>query len=118
MRVRPSGFAYFQTWRLPFTTATTSTSKLCGSVTTPCPARKRSCGRKLKRSMSPPRRVSVMASWTVFGSTGLRSEEHTSELQSLMRISSAVFCLKKKKKHIQNVLKYTIQQQHPQNGIK
>src|SRR3546814_3924470 len=27
-----------------------------------------------------------------------RSEEHTSELQSLMRISSAVFCLKKKKK--------------------
>src|SRR3546814_8411131 len=31
-------------------------------------------------------------------STGsLRSEEHTSELQSLMRISYAVFCLKKKK---------------------
>src|SRR3546814_4747660 len=30
--------------------------------------------------------------------TGIRSEEHTSELQSLMRISYAVFCLKKKKK--------------------
>src|SRR3546814_8649231 len=30
---------------------------------------------------------------------GSRSEEHTSELQSLMRISYAVFCLKKKKKH-------------------
>src|SRR3546814_4994190 len=30
---------------------------------------------------------------------GKRSEEHTSELQSLMRISYAVFCLKKKKKH-------------------
>src|SRR3546814_7807069 len=29
--------------------------------------------------------------------TGARSEEHTSELQSLMRISYAVFCLKKKK---------------------
>src|SRR3546814_5502782 len=29
---------------------------------------------------------------------GSRSEEHTSELQSLMRISYAVFCLKKKKK--------------------
>src|SRR3546814_5485994 len=29
---------------------------------------------------------------------GTRSEEHTSELQSLMRISYAVFCLKKKKK--------------------
>src|SRR3546814_2804902 len=31
---------------------------------------------------------------------GERSEEHTSELQSLMRISYAVFCLKKKKKSI------------------
>src|SRR3546814_8469837 len=31
--------------------------------------------------------------------TASRSEEHTSELQSLMRISYAVFCLKKKKKH-------------------
>src|SRR3546814_9286157 len=30
-----------------------------------------------------------------------RSEEHTSELQSLMRISYAVFCLKKKTKHNQ-----------------
>src|SRR3546814_6878639 len=30
----------------------------------------------------------------------VRSEEHTSELQSLMRISYAVFCLKKKKYHI------------------
>src|SRR3546814_5416909 len=29
----------------------------------------------------------------------IRSEEHTSELQSLMRISYAVFCLKKKKSH-------------------
>src|SRR3546814_10810244 len=32
-----------------------------------------------------------------------RSEEHTSELQSLMRISYAVFCLKKKKKQQQNL---------------
>src|SRR3546814_4200555 len=31
------------------------------------------------------------------GATASRSEEHTSELQSLMRISYAVFCLKKKK---------------------
>src|SRR3546814_4700578 len=31
-----------------------------------------------------------------------RSEEHTSELQSLMRISYAVFCLKKKKKRSKN----------------
>src|SRR3546814_9335608 len=33
------------------------------------------------------------------GSVVARSEEHTSELQSLMRISYSVFCLKKKKKH-------------------
>src|SRR3546814_6852374 len=32
------------------------------------------------------------------GATDLRSEEHTSELQALMRISYAGFCLKKKKK--------------------
>src|SRR3546814_1029226 len=31
-----------------------------------------------------------------FGLSATRSEEHTSELQSLMRISYAVFCLKKK----------------------
>src|SRR3546814_8028474 len=38
-----------------------------------------------------------------------RSEEHTSELQSLMRISYAVFCLKKKNKHTQrNTLALTI----------
>src|SRR3546814_7401561 len=35
----------------------------------------------------------------VDGATAARSEEHTSELQSLMRISYAVFCLTKKKKY-------------------
>src|SRR3546814_9889882 len=34
---------------------------------------------------------------------GQRSEEHTSELQSLMRISYAVFCLKKKKNRQRNM---------------
>src|SRR3546814_4267750 len=34
---------------------------------------------------------------------GMRSEEHTSELQSLMRISYAVFCLKKKTTHITQI---------------
>src|SRR3546814_9206275 len=33
----------------------------------------------------------------IISGVGVRSEEHTSELQSLMRISYAVFCLKKKK---------------------
>src|SRR3546814_6668454 len=39
------------------------------------------------------------ASAALFTVAAARSEEHTSELQSLMRISYAVFCLKKTKKH-------------------
>src|SRR3546814_8262912 len=35
----------------------------------------------------------------VIANSRIRSEEHTSELQSLMRISYAVFCLKKQTKH-------------------
>src|SRR3546814_5304826 len=47
---------------------------------------------------------SDIGSWTALSGLGVadedgnRSEEHTSELQSLMRSSYAVFCLKKKKK--------------------
>src|SRR3546814_10381043 len=44
---------------------------------------------------------------TTFGVAALRmeqrSEEHTSELQSLMRISYAVFCLKKKTQHTNQI---------------
>src|SRR3546814_9645395 len=40
----------------------------------------------------------VVTGHPTFGVTSDRSEEHTSELQSLMRISYAVFCLKKKNK--------------------
>src|SRR3546814_3755204 len=42
-----------------------------------------------------------------------RSEEHTSELQSLMRISYAVFCLKKKKKILYKLSKTTSIQHIP-----
>src|SRR3546814_6792752 len=41
--------------------------------------------------------LSAVTNFAVTPLTFLRSEEHTSELQSLMRISYAVFCLKKKK---------------------
>src|SRR3546814_7942269 len=37
----------------------------------------------------------------------MRSEEHTSELQSLMRISYAVFCLKKKTTHMPDAIELT-----------
>src|SRR3546814_2854602 len=64
----------------------------------------------------PPTRIEVVLptapltealrgfSWRIFSLSlvisVIRSEEHTSELQSLMRISYAVFCLKKKKRNI------------------
>src|SRR3546814_5286422 len=44
----------------------------------------------------PAQRIASFAQ----ASSILRSEEHTSELQSLMRISYAVFCLKKKKHQV------------------
>src|SRR3546814_4905127 len=44
---------------------------------------------------------------------GGRSEEHTSELQSLMRISYAVFCLKKKNnKHTSTIIHYSTSEKH------
>src|SRR3546814_6936256 len=51
-------------------------------------------------AQTPPRAAIVSIQGRRSGSPrmGQRSEEHTSELQSLMRISYAVFCLKKKKK--------------------
>src|SRR3546814_3691856 len=60
-----------------------------------------------KEPLRPPRSC---ASWPPTSArTGwfLRSEEHTSELQSLMRISYAVFCLKKTNKIIYTTQKVT-----------
>src|SRR3546814_5143199 len=53
-----------------------------------------------RRSISPSLRNTVLTSMPLraVNASSSRSEEHTSELQSLMRISYAVFCLKKKKK--------------------
>src|SRR3546814_2894420 len=67
------------------------------SMTLDCPAR----GAAIRVIMSP------IVSETVLDissrvNRSCRSEEHTSELQSLMRISYAVFCLKKKKNHTQH----------------
>src|SRR3546814_9679404 len=50
-----------------------------------------------RRSSSPSGMSSSSASTRKYSENFARSEEHTSELQSLMRISYAVFCLKKKK---------------------
>src|SRR3546814_8925825 len=53
--------------------------------------------------------------------SGARSEEHTSELQSLMRISYAVFCLKKKIKQLQlipdSIINIRIHSEHTQQEL-
>src|SRR3546814_11556161 len=62
-----------------------------------------------------PHRPRDLADHPVTGRRGERdrSEEHTSELQSLMRISYAVFCLKKKKKTKKQKKNKQIQKQQP-----
>src|SRR3546814_10737157 len=56
--------------------------------------RRRQCRLNIKPAPTLP-----FESWQRKPVAARRSEEHTSELQSLMRISYAVFCLKKKKKY-------------------
>src|SRR3546814_6387165 len=66
------------------------------------PSRSTSGGRESGCSTCAPRGgggVSAIDAAQPDGGQG-RSEEHTSELQSLMRLSYAVFCLKKQKKNI------------------
>src|SRR3546814_5003931 len=53
-------------------------------------------GREIFINDIPPRTIAAIR-FSGRADDILRSEEHTSELQSLMRISYAVFCLKKKK---------------------
>src|SRR3546814_7641871 len=69
-----------------------SASEACAS---PCTMKTRLGGRWNPDSQ----RISSLASaWADSIGRSVRSEEHTSELQSLMRISYAVFCLQKKKR--------------------
>src|SRR3546814_2450492 len=53
---------------------------------------------------------------TAVSVVNLRSEEHTSELQSLMRISYAVFCLKKKNKQRKELTQYIVISQYYSNS--
>src|SRR3546814_8409884 len=50
-----------------------------------------------RRPLAPLKAIIALATFAGAIALAARSEEHTSELQSLMRISYAVFCLKKKK---------------------
>src|SRR3546814_3593740 len=62
------------------------------------------------------RAVADLWRWRSASTRAIRSEEHTSELQSLMRISYAVFCLKKNKKNYKHKEKtHTTKHQKKQN---
>src|SRR3546814_2569636 len=87
-------------------------SRLSLSRAVPPPAARRGCGLDprrprlqfgpaLSRCRTDRNRLRADGYLSAFDQF-LRSEEHTSELQSLMRISYAVFCLKKKKNNILN----------------
>src|SRR3546814_10783531 len=69
-----------------------SASKVCGQ-----PAALSPCWMKAAKRSRSTTGLSFTCTWI------RRSEEHTSELQSLMRISYAVFCLKKKKTDIKQL---------------
>src|SRR3546814_9736344 len=89
-------------WRLERSRAALS-GKCCASIHWRVSAIRRGISIRSTRSCACPGKVRakapVRASRGFAKRTNLseRSEEHTSELQSLMRISYAVFCLKKKK---------------------
>src|SRR3546814_10046674 len=74
----------------PYTTLFRSGDRLHAAHIAQSPAGMRLARRQRSRANGTPRVGLVF--------TRGRSEEHTSELQSLMRISYAVFCLKKKKR--------------------
>src|SRR3546814_3931691 len=90
----------------PYTTLFRSRLRMIASVSSP------SCGRSIPIWPLP---ANAALGTDTSTSANDRSEEHTSELQSLMRISYAVFCLKKKKKITHNELTNTPQQYTPQN---
>src|SRR3546814_9740897 len=76
--------------------------------------------RALRAPPAPIAPWPVPAQWwrrrgPVAPATARRSEEHTSELQSLMRISYAVFCLKKKNKHTKYTHSNTYDTEHNTN---
>src|SRR3546814_8665868 len=99
--LRPRAIADFanQIWR-PMVSA--ANSRYDQATTSPC--------RLLPKLTLSPAATGVSGSVT--DASLMRSEEHTSELQSLMRISYAVFCLKKNKLDLR---KYYRIYQHTQN---
>src|SRR3546814_1906362 len=85
----------------PYTTLFRSHGRSVGQRQAPC---RRRCRLQGRRRTDWAYRVRLLGGIQ----HAVRSEEHTSELQSLMRISYAVFCLKKKKTPQQHYYHYKI----------
>src|SRR3546814_3205966 len=89
-------------WREgPSSSDANDTSETCTSRSTgaPSPSNTRTCSRVTSAVSPSSRKITRRVAWRIAETSEamkFRSEEHTSELQSLMRISYAVFCLKKK----------------------
>src|SRR3546814_3490341 len=85
---------------------TTTTSRDSEELTPSGPATPGTIGEEPSTSIDGTRVVKAGESfWSI--AEDVRSEEHTSELQSLMRISYAVFCLKNKKEQHQQHVPHT-----------
>src|SRR3546814_4869497 len=101
--------------RTSLSAMTPSKSMMIAAGVTPPSPTSPDCAAGRRRCPWPPRhdrRAVAPAPHRRAGrSTGGRSEEHTSELQSLMRISYAVFCLKKK------INKHDLQTNETQNIV-
>src|SRR3546814_2604557 len=84
----------------PYTTLFRSTAGVTKSVNMVPTVMPAAMTRPMEKRLCAPAPVAVSSGTidTTMAAVVIRSEEHTSELQSLMRISYAVFCLKKKKK--------------------
>src|SRR3546814_6503153 len=79
-----------------FTDFPDSTSDNCPAICRPFPALERQRKHRNARTMCHICSHGTRGEQNIISAFVIRSEEHTSELQSLMRTSYAVFCLKKK----------------------
>src|SRR3546814_4537125 len=101
---RSSGAAVSYGWLIPRESCARGLVALGASASSDCHWLGRRHWWRLPAASPRPPCLLLTASWLPLGRERplpwyrARSEEHTSELQSLMRISYAVFCLKKKKK--------------------
>src|SRR3546814_10773992 len=95
----------------PGTVESPSLEERIAAFADPTAARKAFIARQPLGRLGTPEEIAGMAVYLA------RSEEHTSELQSLMRISYAVFCLKKKKQHTTHRIPAHVQPNIPLHTI-